>query len=521
MKNHIKPIPIIDLFAGPGGLGEGFMSLMDDDKSVFDIKLSIEKDENAHKTLTWRSFYRQFKKKGKEVPEEYYQAIEETNLLKRERIIENALNKYPEGKIAQHEAQLVELGSKDWPAEKVDELIKERLGNSKNWLLIGGPPCQAYSNAGRSRVGGINPKDHRVYLYKEYLRILAKHSPAVFVMENVKGLLSAKVGEEKVFDWIKKDLSVDGQYKIHSFVKPVEKDRDYLIKCEDYGIPQKRHRVILLGIRHDIHYRPSYLRKSNSIDLKAVIGGLPKIRSGMTKSFSHYHEKEKYKNGNPKRIYEDVKDSQQTWLDNISSNLLKLEEWGELSLNGLSNGPSKFKNNMGAEFVNSSQTIDENHTLYSWYTDKKLKGVPNHQSRSHLIQDLTRYLFAALYVENNNEFPRLKDFAKHHKTLIPDHANVESGKFTDRFRVQVPNRPATTVTSHISKDGHYFIHYDPKQCRSLTVREAARIQTFPDNYLFRGSRTAQFHQVGNAVPPYLALQIASIVHGILKGSEND
>lgn len=515
LQNSHK-IPIIDLFAGPGGLGEGFMSLKDENNvSLFDIKLSIEKDVNAHKTLTWRSFYRQFVKDNKIVPEDYYAALKETDLKKREDLIDATLAKYPEGEKAKSEARLIELGGKKWPAKKVDKIIQERLGRDKNWVLIGGPPCQAYSNAGRSRVGGINKDDHRVYLYEEYLRIIKKHKPAVFVMENVKGLLSAKVDDEKVFDWMKRDLKVGNNYKIYSFVKPIEKDLDFLIKSEKFGVPQMRHRVILLGIRKDYTHLGDYLKEKKEVTLKSVIGNLPAVRSGLNRTFTSYHDNEVYKNGKPKRLYQNLVDSDSAWLKEIAQNIKQIKNWGELELNGLSNGPIEIELGTGSEFVRASNLISRNHILKDWYLDKRLKGVVNHQSRSHLTQDLMRYLFAGLYVEKHKRFPRLKDYASHSKDLLPDHASAESGKFADRFRVQVPNKPATTVTSHISKDGHYFIHYDTSQCRSLTVREAARIQTFPDNYLFRGSRTAQYHQVGNAVPPYLAYQMSSIVANII------
>ena len=136
---------------------------------------------------------------------------------------------------------------------------------------------------------------------------------------------------------------------------------------------------------------------------------------------------------------------------------------------------------------------------------RNLDGILQHETRTHLKEDLARYLFSSVYLQQNNDFPKLKDYPD---WLMPNHKNAKGGKFADRFRTQRPDQPATTVTSHISKDGHYFIHYDPSQCRSLTVREAARIQTFPDNYYFCGPRTQQYHQVGNAVPPYLARQIA-------------
>ena len=147
-----------------------------------------------------------------------------------------------------------------------------------------------------------------------------------------------------------------------------------------------------------------------------------------------------------------------------------------------------------------------------------MDGVCNHTTRGHIVGDLYRYFYAACFAQDKGQSPKLQDFPD---DLLPAHKNAKraanrSPIFSDRFRVQIGDRPATTVTSHISKDGHYYIHPDPTQCRSLTVREAARLQTFPDNYFFCGPRTSQYVQVGNAVPPLLARQIAAIVHQVLE-----
>ena len=157
-----------------------------------------------------------------------------------------------------------------------------------------------------------------------------------------------------------------------------------------------------------------------------------------------------------------------------------------------------------------------------WFEDARLSGTLNHQARTHREDDLWRYLFAACVMEDSSRPPlRIGDFPE---GLRPRHKNVmnavnKSG-FIDRFSVLPRNKPSRTVVSHIRKDGHYYIHYDPSQCRSLTVREAARLQTFPDNYLFEGTKTDQYGQVGNAVPPLLSLQIADCIAELLGRGES-
>jgi DNA (cytosine-5)-methyltransferase 1 len=155
--------------------------------------------------------------------------------------------------------------------------------------------------------------------------------------------------------------------------------------------------------------------------------------------------------------------------------------------------------------------------LQQWLHDRSLGGVCQHEARAHMASDLARYLFSASFAHLWGYCPRLDVFLPSCFPITSMCMSIgnPSDPFKDRFRVQCRNEPSTTVVAHIAKDGHYYIHYDPSQCRSLTVREAARLQTFPDNYVFAGNRTEQYTQVGNAVPPLLAHKLAKIVRSLL------
>ena len=502
-------LPVIDLFAGPGGLGEGFSALRRGGRPVFKIGLSIEKDPFAHQTLQMRAFFRQFP--DRQAPPEYYDHL--AGILSRAELFEA----HPvQAKHAEQEAWHATLGVTD--RAEIDARITAALAGERDWLLIGGPPCQAYSLVGRSKIIGEKGRkeyeaDHRHFLYREYLRIIADFKPAVFVMENVKGLLSAKLNGQSTISKILADLqhpiaAIHGPrhrnarmtYRLVPLAVPPSDGfgafdpGDFIVHAEHYGIPQARHRLIILGIAEGVDECPGQLVPQPKVTVADAIGDLPRLRSGLSKE----------------------PDSAERWCDAVRSiqnaGWLESPQIDQEVRREIRRQLKEVESDLerGTEWM--PPTRRSNHMHPGWFNDDRLTGVCNHATRSHIRADLHRYFFLAAFGRVHRRSPLLDDFPK---ALLPKHKNVAEAlkvtKFNDRFRVQLAGRRATTVTSHISRDGHYYIHYDPTQCRSLTVREAARLQTFPDNYFFEGPRTQQYHQVGNAVPPLLAHQIAKIV----------
>ena len=471
-------------------------------------------ERSAHRTLRLRAFLRRFPSSA--LPHEYHDFLN-----RGARDEPNWEELYPEEwRQADDETRCLKLGTPEATifVEKRIRGIRKKYGGRT--VLLGGPPCQSYSLVGRARNAGnaaYDPsKDERQSLYRVYVNVLRQLQPAIGILENVKGMLSARHRGGSVFSRVMASLrgagGTDG-YRLYALASgrggglwARDRDpKDYLVRAENYGVPQARHRVFVVCVRRDIaESLPADVllqleRSDVVVPVKNVIGGMPRLRSRLSRG-----------------------DSEAAWRSAVTAACELIQpiprpemtrEQSALfdealeSARKATRGPAPpYRDAVGHTAMSCPSGLRD------WILDEKLNRLPNNETRGHIPEDLARYLFSTAFGCAMGRSPKSSDFPGE---LAPNHANWETGKFGDRFRVQLSGHPCRTVTSHISKDGHYYIHPDPGQCRSLTVREAARLQTFPDNYFFCGGRTQQYVQVGNAVPPYLARQIAERVWNVL------
>jgi len=402
----------LDIFSGAGGLTEGFI------RAGFHMIAHVEKEYSASLTLKTRIAYHYLKSKNK--LDIYYSYL-------RQEISRNELYSCIPKKLLK---TVINKEINDKTISEIFEEIDLLLENKKIDILIGGPPCQAYSLVGRAVLGNKIKKDHRNYLYKQYLKFLKKYSPNYFVFENVRGMLSAKdENGNNIFKNIineMNDLGYNVNYK--------------LLDAKDFGVPQSRKRVIILGWKKNINFSfPNFDKIENGITLNELFKDLPKLHAGERIDFIYIKKK-----------------------INISS-LKKLN------------------------------ILDKNSDI-----------ITQHISRPNKKEDLEIYKIV-LAEKKKGKSLKYTDLPKE----LIFHKNLYS--FLDRFKALDGEGISHTMLAHISKDGHYYIHPDIFQNRSITVREAARIQTFPDDYFFEDSRTAAFVQIGNAVPPLMAEIIARVL----------
>lgn len=416
MKEEMKKnaFTVVDLFAGAGGLSEGFR------RKGFTIVSSVEMDPYACETLKTRHAYWEYKQKQKSGI--YW------DYVKKEITREEFLRDFPENAVIN-----VEISSST--INKVSQKIEDRMkqiGVSSIDVFIGGPPCQAYSIVGRARDPNRMKDDPRKVLYKYYVQMLKRFTPNVFVFENVPGILSADNGE--LFKEVKEYFINAGYVVEHK-----------ILNASDFMVLENRKRVILIGWKKEEKFSyPVFRRRMHSYHVRDIFVDLPSLEPGQGNDISEYSGKT-------------------------------------------------------GEYLKAAR-IKKNGDVLLHHVTRPLNSID-------------REIYKTAIALWNSEQKRLvySDLPQRLKT----HKNQKS--FLDRFKVVADNESAShTVVAHISKDGHYYIHPDIKQLRSISVRESARIQSFPDDYYFEGPRTAKLVQIGNAVPPLMAEGIAAKIKEMLK-----
>ncbi|SOE20867.1 DNA (cytosine-5)-methyltransferase 1 [Spirosomataceae bacterium TFI 002] len=411
----------IDLFAGAGGLSEGFI------QAGFEPIAHVEIEKSACNTLRTRAVYHYLKTNKKYNTYISYLKGEIT----REQLYKSIPNEVMDS--------IINLPIGEENNKNIQKQIDKCLGNKKVDIIIGGPPCQAYSLVGRSRSKTKMEGDPRNYLFVQYAAYLEIYQPKMFVFENVLGLKSAKKGHyleemEKLFN--------EKGYRIKLFT----------LEATNFGVLQNRKRVVILGWKKN--------RKVNIPNLEEII---------------------------------------------VESNYLVQDLLKDLPVIKAGEGADRF-----LKYKTETTEYLKSHALRNG-----IDILTQHIARPHRDQDKEIYKIAVQKWEKKQERLNYNDLPERLKT----HRNRTS--FFDRFKVVAADLPfSQTVVAHISKDGHYYIHPDGKQNRSISVREAARLQSFPDDYYFEGekegaNRTAAFKQIGNAVPPLMAKAIAVKIKEIL------
>jgi DNA (cytosine-5)-methyltransferase 1 len=405
----------IDLFAGAGGLSEGFI------REGFVPVTHLEMGKDACDTLRTRLSYHHLRQTKNLNP--YYSYLKKEisrnelwDMIPRE-IIQSVLHE---------EITSQTIGN-------IFQQIDERLDSKNVKLIIGGPPCQAYSLIGRSRDPNRMNGDKRNYLFRFYGEFLSRYKPQYFVFENVLGLLSA--GTQMYLNEM-----------IQLFESIGYTTTLQVLNAEEYGVLQRRRRVIIIGRRGKNKFPfPKIETIENNWQIeKDLFSDLPKLKPGEELNIAEYTK--------PINDYQ-----RQTGIRN------------------------------GIDFITQ------------------------HIARPHNERDLEIYSIAINKWLNGKNRLRYDELPKRLQTHNNTHA------FLDRFKVINPEGHSHTVVAHIAKDGHYYIYPDLNQVRSISVREAARIQSFPDSYFFEGGRTAAFKQIGNAVPPLMASALAKTIYKLLNG----
>ncbi|WP_436960595.1 DNA cytosine methyltransferase [Staphylococcus xylosus] len=347
--------------------------------------------------------------------------------------------------------------------QRTDELFKgfndKKYGKSKGLdyfaenktdVIIGGPPCQAYSQAGRTKDQYRMKFDYRNYLFEYYLKTIDRYQPELFVFENVPGMLSAMPDGTPIVDLIKSDVERFG-YEIVDNIK-----EHALIDISDFNVPQKRKRVILVGLRKG----SKTYEETQSLLVKFYEEILPK-----------------YKTNKKISVEEAIGDLQPIY---------PLDDDIILPVIG-----------------------KQSHTLPSY--DPSWGHVARFQNK----RDIEIFGMLAKDIENKEyKFQNANSLNEIYNKATGGNSNVH------KYHVLRKNQPSTTITAHLHKDGLRFIHYDPKQKRTITVREAARLQSFPDDFEFLSTRGNQYKMIGNAVPPEFSRRLSLAIKEFLDENLN-